>query len=160
MSRNSVIVALVLAAVGLSACGERGHMVNAKICANFKTTNTGQAGVPAIAPTDAATPVDECTRRWAYSLAGARDSADVVADATVAACSAALSRWNQAALTQVAQPPADGSEQALSLSTGQPTNALAEHSAFAHDRALFYVVQARAGRCAPPPATNGLPAGT
>jgi hypothetical protein len=132
-------------------------MVNSKICADFKAANTAQAGVPAIGPADAATPVDECTRRWAYSLAGSRDSAEVVAEATVAACSAALSRWNQASLGQT--PPADGSEQALSLSTGQPTNPLAEHAAFAQGRALFYVVQARAGRCKPPPVVNGLPAG-
>jgi hypothetical protein len=132
-------------------------MVNAKICADFKLANTAQPGTLA---TDAATPVNECLRRWAYSLAGARDRADVVADATIAACGAALTRWNQAGLAQDAQANAGGPVEALSLTTGQPTNALAEHSAFARGQALFYVVQARAGRCAPPPVVNGVPTGT
>jgi hypothetical protein len=161
MNRNSLSVALIAASLGLAACGDhRGEMVNAKICADFRTVNTAQTGVPAPAVTDAATPVDECVRRWAYSLAGARDTADVVADATVAACAAPLSRWNQAGLAQQAQTGAGGPVEALSLTTGQPTTALAEHSNFAHGRALFYVVQARAGHCAPPPVTNGVPVGT
>jgi len=160
MLRNTLTAVLALAAMGLSACGERDEApANAKICADFKT-NTAQAGAPAAAPSDAAAPVDECVRRWAYSLAGSRDSADMVAEATVAACSGALTRWNQAGVNQQAQAEAAPPEQALSLMTGQPTNPFAEHSAFAHGRALLYVVQARAGRCAPPPATNGVPNGT
>jgi hypothetical protein len=161
MNRNTLTAALALAAMGLSACNDHdGRMVNAKICADFKATNAAQTGAPPIASTDAAAPVDECLRRWAYSLAGARDSADVVADATVAACGAALTHWNQAGLNQQAQQDsANGPVQALSITTGEPTNALAEHSAFAHGRALLYVVQARAGRCAPPPASNGAPTG-
>jgi len=155
MNRNTLTGALALAAMGLSACGGHGeHMINSKICADFKTSNTTQTGASSLAVTDAASPVDDCLRRWAYSLAGARDHADVVADATVAACTAALGRWNQAGLGQ------SGQVEALSLTTGQPTNALAEHNAFAHGRALLYVVQARAGRCAPPPTTNGVPTGT
>jgi hypothetical protein len=158
MNRNTLTGALALAAVGLTACGGNGeHMVNSQICADFKATNTAQTGVPAAAAPDAAAPVDDCLRRWAYSLAGAGDQADAVADATVAACGAALSKWNQAGLAQQSQ---SGPVQALSLTTGQPTNALAEHAAFAHGRALFYVIQARAGRCAPPPTTNGVPTGT
>jgi hypothetical protein len=124
-------------------------MANPKICADFKT-NPG-----ATAAADPSMPVEECTRRWAYSLAGSRDSAEVVSDAVVAACAPALSKWNQASLGQAA----GGGEQALSLTTGQPTNPLAEHSSFAQGRALFYVVQARAGRCKAPPATNGVPDG-
>ena len=148
--------ALALMALGLSACDDGGHMVNHSICMDFKTANGAPTALPA-AVVDAASPVDECVRRWSYSLAGSRDTADVVADAAVAACGATLSRWNQAGLGQQAAPGADA--QALSLTTGEPTNALAEHNAFAHGRALLYVVQARAGRCAPPPATNGVPAG-
>jgi hypothetical protein len=158
MNRNTLTGALALAAVGLTACGGHGeHMVNSRICADFKTTSTTQTGAPALAAPDAAAPVDDCVRRWAYSLAGARDHADVVADAAVAACGGALTRWNQTGLTQDSQ---SGPVQALSLTTGQPTNAMAEHSAFAHARALLYVVEARAGRCAPPPTTNGVPTGT
>ena len=147
--------ALALLALGLSACEDGGRMVNRSICTEFKSAAAGQTAVPASGVVDAASPVDECVRRWAYSLAGARDQADVVADAAVAACGSTLSRWNQAGLGQQTA----GDAQALSLTTGAPTNALAEHNAFAHGRALLYVVQARAGRCAPPPATNGVPAG-
>ena len=153
MNRNTLTGALALAAVGLAACGGHGeHMVNSKICADFKTTSS--TGAPSLAPLDEAAPVDDCLRRWAYSVAGARDSADVVADAVAVACGAPLSRWNQASL---AQP---GSDQAVSITTGQPTNALAEHAAFAHSRALLYVIEARAGRCAAPPANNGAPTGS
>jgi hypothetical protein len=156
MNPHMLGAALALAAVGLSACGDHdGRRVNANICADFKTAATAQAGAPAA---DAASPVDECVRRWAYSLAGGRDSADVVAEATVAACGGALTRWNQAGLQQ-GQAGADGPVQAISLSTGEPTNVLAEHAAFARGRALLYVVEARAGRCAPPPVVNGVPAG-
>ncbi|MBV8594531.1 MAG: hypothetical protein JOZ27_09560 [Caulobacteraceae bacterium] len=43
--------------------------------------------------------------------------------------------------------------------TGEPTNAMAEHGAFARSRALLFVIEARAGRCRPPPVVNGVPAG-
>ena len=160
MNRNLITAVLGLGALALSACSDHHEpMVNAKICANFKTANTSQTGVPALpAAADAATPVDECVRRWAYSLAGARDTAEVVADASVAACAAALTRWNQGVLNQ--QANGDGASQGLSITTGLPTNPISEHGNFARGRALFYVVQARAGRCAPPPVVNGVPAGT
>ncbi len=143
---------MAIAALSLAACEDRDHdgMANPKICADFKTAPG------AMAASDPATPVDECARRWAYSLAGSRDSAEVVAEAVVAACAPVLSKWNQASLGQAAP---GGGEQALSLTTGQPTNPLAEHSAFAQGRALFYVVQARAGRCKAPPVKNGVPEG-
>lgn len=153
MIRKPVMAVLALATLGLAACdGGPDAMRNPKICADFRNN----AGPGATAASDPSTPVDECARRWAYSLAGSKDSAEVVADAVVAACAPVLSRWNQASLGQAA--PNTG-EQALSLTTGQPTNPLAEHSAFAQGRALFYVVQARAGRCAPPPVKNGVPEG-
>lgn len=151
--RKPVMAVLALAALGMTACEEQSNaMANPKICADFR--NNAGPGVTAAA--DPSTPVDECARRWAYSLAGSKDSAEVVAEAVVAACAPVLSKWNQASLGQAA--PGSG-EQALSLTTGQPTNPLAEHSSFAQGRALLYVVQARAGRCKPPPVTNGVPAG-
>ncbi len=146
--------AVALMALSLGGC-ERG-MVNSQICTSFKTGGGAQAAAPASGAFDAASPVDECVRRWAYSLAGSRDGAEVVASAAVAACGATLSRWNQAGLSQGPSAPGD---QAVSLTTGEPTNAMAVHNTFAQDRALLYVVQARAGHCAPPPATNGVPAG-
>ncbi len=151
MIRKPVVAVAALAVLALAACDDRHDGVaNPKICADFKTA----PGVTAAS--DPSTPVEECARRWAYSLAGSRDSAEVVAEAVVAACAPVLSKWNQASLGQAA--PGAG-EQALSLTTGQPTNPLAEHSAFAQGRALFYVVQARAGRCSPPPVKNGVPEG-
>jgi len=45
-------------------------------------------------------------------------------------------------------------ESAPSLLTGQTTTPIAEHYNYAQGRALFYVVQGRAGKCAPPPATS------
>ena len=165
MKRSTLIAALGVAALGLSACDdnhEAGGPVNSKICADFKTTNTS-TNAPAPAATDAATPVDECLRRWAYSLAGARDNADVVGDAVVAACGPTLSRWNQSILGQPAGASGAGAgpgpEQGVSLVTGQPTSPLMEHNTYAHTRALFYVIEARAGRCAPPPVNNGVPVG-
>ncbi|HZZ33141.1 MAG TPA: hypothetical protein VFE10_14230, partial [Phenylobacterium sp.] len=129
---------------------------NSKLCPDFRAP---AAGAPAV-PTDAATPVDECVKRWAFSLAGSRDDAEVVANAAVAACSAALTRWNQAGVNQPGQQDSAGAPaQTFSLVTGQPTNALAEHNSFAQRQALLYVVEARAGRCRPPPVVKGVPTG-
>ena len=151
MSRKA-LAGVLIAAAALSACAKTSSSPasNASICANFKLANTAVA--PG-APEGAAT-VDECVRRWAYSLAPSRDPAESVAEAAAVACSTQLTRWNQASL---AQP--DGPEVSASLITGQPTNALAEHNAFAHSRALLYVVQARAGNCPAPPAKDGRPDG-
>lgn len=135
----------LVAVLGLAACGQP---VARGICTPFPTTPSAAAsGAPAPAPAvgDPAAPVEDCVHRWAYSLAGSRDSADEVAAATVAACSGQLSRWNQQTLAPAAQADA------VSLVTGEATGPIAAHHEFAASRALFYVVQARAGRCAPPP---------
>ena len=143
---------LCLAALTLGAC-ERGSntmAANAKICIDFK-----QAKAPPAAPgADGPAGVEQCVQRWAYSLAPSRDDADVVAEAVVGACNPQLTRWNRQAL---ATP--DGEAQAASLTTGELTSPIGEHVRFAQTRALLYVVQARAGACAPPPATNGVPEG-
>lgn len=153
MTRNSAMAALVLVALALSACDERHEMAgNPKVCADFKLA---KANVPTVvAGAEGAAPVDDCVRKWAYSLAASHDAAATVAEAAVAACNVQLARWNQQALSQ---PGAD--IEASSVTTGQPTTPLAEHSAFTSARALLYVVQARAGNCAPPPITNGVPDG-
>lgn len=152
MKRNSIAAVLALAALGLAACDERHDMAaNPKICADFKPATKAVAIVPG---SEGAAQVDDCVRRWAYSLASSHDPAATVAEATVAACNTQLARWNQQRLTQ---PGAD--IEANSITTGQPTTPLAEHNAFTASRALFYVVQARAGRCDAPPVTNGVPDG-
>ncbi len=158
MKKATLTAALALAAMGLSACNDGGgRMVNSGLCVDFTNANTTQTGATPIAATDAAAPVDDCVRRWAYSLAGSADAANIVADATVAACGGAITRWNESVLSQ---PPEEGSTEALSITTGEPTNPMAAHSSFAHGRALLYVVEARAGRCAAPPVKNGVPTGT
>ena len=168
MAPRTLIAAAALAALGLAACNNNGHGATGAngICKPFTTASTtaqttpaapttlpaNSTGVLPAAPTgDPSAGLDDCLHRWGYTLAAASDPANVVADATLAACSSALSNWNQQALTT---DNAGGAVQAPSLMTGQPTNPLAEHHAFAQERALFYVVQARAGHCGPPPAST------
>jgi hypothetical protein len=153
MKLSPATAMLCLGVLGLSACSDNGHAVaaNPKICVDFKAAKPAAVALPEADM--GAGPLDECVRRWAYSLAPSRDAADTVAEAVVGACNGPLTRWNGQVLS------VQGSGEAASLTTGEPTTPLAEHNAFAHGRALLYVVQARAGACAPPPATNGVPDG-
>ncbi len=148
MTRTRMLLAvLTLSTVGLAAC-ERpdGPRAVAGLCPDFK--------VAASMPADAATPVDNCVKRWAYTLAGTRDDAGTVAEAVVAACGSHLTVWNQASLGAETA----GAE-AISITTGQPTNPLTEHYGFAQSHALLYVMQARAGRCSAPAVKDGVPVG-
>lgn len=131
---------LILAAAGLALAGcEKADRPVAGLCKAFP-----EAAVAAGAPQ-----LEDCLHRWAYTLAGSRDEAGLVADAVSAACRAPLSRWNQQSMAQAAASGAP--TEAPSLLTGQASNPIAEHASFTSDRALFYVVQARAGGCKPPP---------
>jgi len=158
-ARAPVAMATAIAALNLAACNktaDRGGVSG--ICKPFATPAAAPATpqsalpstniLPAGPAADPAATVDDCLHRWGYTLAAATDPADVVADATVAACGPSLTAWNQSSLATQGQ-----NVQAPSLVSGQPTNPIAEHYAFAQGRALFYVVQARAGHCAPPPVT-------
>jgi hypothetical protein len=171
MKRGFSIAAVAALTFALAACDDNNDRMaaNGKLCASWKTpAAASDPNSPAnaaalqngLAPGggDAASPVDICVKRWAYSLAGSRDSADVVADAAVAACAPALSNWNQSTMGQGGGMNG-ASAPAISTVTGQPTNAMAEHADFARGRALLYVVEARAGQCKPPPVVNGAPAG-
>ena len=164
MTRQKLIAVAALAALGLAGCTNNGRSASAVegICKPFTTTTTTTTTAQAAATTPATLPaaapladpsanVDDCLHRWGYTLAASSDPANMVADATLAACGSALSAWNQQSLSL---DNAGGAVQAPSLMNGQPTNPLAEHYAFAEGRALFYVVQARAGHCGPPPATT------
>lgn len=156
--RIASLTLTALAALSLGACSGARQGVKG-ICTPFPATASQAVGGPTAASnSDPSAPVDDCLHRWAYSLAGSDDPAEAVADATVAACTASLSRWNQQGMAPASGPGGDSSE-AVSLVTGQPTNAFQAHHDFAQGRALFYVVQARAGHCAPPPAGKGGPAG-
>jgi hypothetical protein len=173
-SVRSLPLALALAALGLTACSNpqsgMGGGGNHSVCLPFPaatattaaattTTANGQAAPPMAAPPagDPASGLEDCLHRWGYALATSSDDANQVASAAVAACGPAISRWNQSALT-----PGDGGGDPISapsLVTGRETNPITEHYVFAQGRALFYVVQARAGKCAAPPMTNGVPTG-
>jgi hypothetical protein len=154
---------MITAALSLAACNNannagRGAAVSG-ICKPFTTAAAAPAAplpqvptanVLAAAPTgDPAAALDDCLHRWGYTLAAATDPANVVAEATVAACGPSLTSWNQSSLAMAGQ-----NVEAPSLISGQPTTPIVEHHAFAEGRALLYVVQARAGHCAPPPANN------
>lgn len=158
MSGRIVIAGLCLGALALAGC-EREHMRgNHALCYDFRATAASSAPASSTAAEAAAastsSPIDDCLRRWAYSLAPSRDPGETVANAVVAACTGALARWNEQTLSQ-----GSTAVQAPSITTGQETNPMAEHNELAHGRALLYVVEARAGRCAPPPAANGAPQG-
>ena len=157
--RLAPLTLTALAALTLSACGETNARSAAKgICTPFAPAAAQAVGGPAaLSASDPSAPVDDCLHRWAYSLAKSSDPAEAVAQATVAACAAPLSRWNQQGLAPASGSSGDGQGEAVSLVTGQPTSAFVAHHEFAQDRALFYVVQARAGHCAPPPMTKGGP---
>lgn len=151
MRPRSLIAAVTLAVLGLAACSKSGGGAGSGICTPFAEAN---AAAPAAG--DPAAALDDCLHRWGYTLATAPDRAEEVAQAAVAACMPALTQWNQQALS--AQAPGSRrtapAEPAPSLLTGQPTTPIAEHYNYAQARALLYVVQGRAGKCAPPPATS------
>jgi hypothetical protein len=166
MAGSKLSAALVLAALALTACNNNerraGAGGGARLCMPFAGPSAAQGGPPAALPAASgpSAAMDDCLHRWGYALAASTDPADQVAGAVVAACMPALTRWNQQALTPMAGP--DGAappSEAQSLVTGEDTNAIAERYRYAEGRALFYVVQARAGKCAPPPMTNGVPDG-
>jgi hypothetical protein len=120
-----------------------------------QTNAAGTATAPPLTAADPSAATEDCLHRWGYALAGSTDDATHVARAVMAACGSTLARWNQ----QSATVGGDAAIEAPSLITGQPTSPIAEHLRFAEGRALFYVVQARAGKCAAPPMANGIPVG-
>lgn len=154
MGKGTILIAAVsAAALGLAACeGGNNRRQNVAtggdgLCKPF--TGAAQSAMPGVG-VDGGMAVDDCLHRWGYTLAKSEDDAGAVAQAVVAACSAPLARWNQQTLSNVAAVGGDRSMEAPSLLTGEPTNPIAEHNNFAEGRALFYVVQARAGKCDPP----------
>jgi len=146
-------------AVGVSGCGERSSaqgggmtLTGSKYCTPFRaaTTNVNTT------LSDPAASFDDCVHRWAYTLAPARDPADVVARASVDACGPILTAWNQQTLSQNPQPPPSRYGSRGPQQQQQQNNPLAQRMGMVESRALFYVVQARAAGCAPPPANSLL----
>lgn len=146
MTNRSLIVLPLLAA--LSAC-DSGARPNARICTPFTTASapaTNTAPAPPGAPGAEATAFDECLHSWGYRLAASQgDPAESVAGAVLAACGEALSRWNAQAVSQ----PGDEAP-AVDLHTGRTMTALEQRYDYARGKALFYVVQGRAGHCKAP----------
>lgn len=175
------ISALIAAAgVGLAACNEnerrdggagssRGGERAGGICTPFAAQGAAAGGqaTPGMAGPGMAGPglsggaagMEDCLHRWGYALAASPDPADHVAQATVAACATALTRWNQQAMAPMGPGMTAGPAEAPSLVTGEDTNPMAERYRFAQNRALFYVVQARAGKCRPPSMNEASAAG-
>ncbi len=140
----------VLALLALAGCDRAEHAA-AAMCTPFKPAApaANPADVAAVpgAPTDGAADFDECLHRWGYRLAKSEDGAETVAKAVVAACGEALSKWNTQALTQAGP---NTSQNTLDLHTGRSTTMLEQRYGYAEGKALFYVVQGRAGNCAAP----------
>ncbi len=153
--------------IGLAGCNARGDaadpggglaLAGSKYCNPFKpTAANGNTGLATATTNDPAATFDDCVHRWAYTLAPDHDPADVVAHAAVDACGSILAQWNQQTLPQQPQPTYRR-ESRVEMAQGQD-NALAQRMRMVEARALFYVVQARAAGCAPPPA-NTLVAST
>jgi hypothetical protein len=156
-------VALISAAA-LGACHRQGApadsasltLTGSKYCTPFPTASaaanaTGGLG-SAVAATDPAATFDDCIHRWGYALAPSRDPADVVAQASVEACSTILANWSQQIGQQQGEPSGDGSRGGREAPQTPDPEAQRMHAA--EGRALFYVVQARAGGCAAPPANT------
>ncbi|HKR88931.1 MAG TPA: hypothetical protein VJS38_12240 [Phenylobacterium sp.] len=161
MRASPLIAGAAAAALGLAGCNKP---AGSQICTPFAAATPAAVQAPApgalqpaAVATDPASVLDDCLHRWGYTLAASSDRAQEVAMAVVAACSPALTRWNQQMIGTGAQGAAQGqapAEPAPSLLTGQNTTPIAEHYNYAQGRALFYVVQGRAGKCAPPPAAT------
>ena len=132
----------------LAACDDRRTpAADAKICQPFTAATAGAGPLGG-----EAAHLDDCLHRSAYRLARAEDGAETVAAAVVASCSDSLSRWN----TSTVNGPnaADSGGETTDLITGQSASAIAHRYAFTQGRALYYVVQARAGHCAVPDAAT------
>jgi hypothetical protein len=170
--------AIVLVA-GLAGCNNGGTsdgrlaLTGSAFCTPFQkagatpTSNnqSGLAATPASTASDPGAAFDDCIHRWGYAMAPARDPADIVAHAAVDACGAQMNAWNQQVMaSQQTQyqdyqqpPPTRGRSRAPEQMDPQqnPQNQLlAQHMQIAQARSLFYVIQARAAGCAPPPANT------
>lgn len=146
-------VSLLACVLGVSACADRDDdgRADAGTCTPFAAAPAAPAGPPGVAPAAVggqAAAFEDCLHRWSYRLArDDEDSAETVAAAVVSACAPALEAWNSTLLGQT-----QGGDEAVSLVTGESESGIAYRYAAAQSKATFYVVQARAGNCALPPA--------
>ena len=140
-SRPSRLAAIALAAL-LGACtGEPiGWAADqAQICSPpppFRETAPADAYQQAVAR-------DECIHNWAYRLSRSDDDAEAVVGAVVGACRTSIDR--SATMVAAGDPEAERFY-------------MAEFERASRERALFRVVQARAGRCSLEPRAAEAPA--
>jgi hypothetical protein len=181
LGAGAAIAPAVMLLAGLASCNNAGSgdgrlaLTGSAFCTPFPkagaatpTSNnqSGLAATPASTASDPGAAFDDCIHRWGYAMAPARDPADIVAHAAVDACGAQMNAWNQQAMAQAPQyqnpqyqeyqPPTRdrrGAEQ-MDQQQNPQTQALAQHLQIAQARSLFYVIQARAAGCAPPPANT------
>jgi len=150
--------------IGLAGCNARGDaaapggglsLAGSKYCDPFKPTNANtNNGIATATASDPSAAFDDCVHRWAYTLAPDHDPADVVAHAAVDACGSILTQWNQQTLPQQQEQPTYRRESRAQMAQGGQDDELAQRMRMVESRALFYVVQARAAGCAPPPANT------
>lgn len=129
--RTAVVAALALLA---TACGElKTSMAEAgggeSLCAPVPAARTDQAANAY----QQAVQRDECIHRWSYRFAKVPDSAESVVGAVIGACRAQIDR----SATMLGEGD-DAAERFY----------LAEMEKAAKERALYRVIQARAGNCA------------
>jgi hypothetical protein len=180
----AIVLMTGLAACNNSGTGDgRLALTGSAFCTPFQkagatpTSNnqSGLAATPASTSSDPGAAFDDCIHRWGYAMAPARDPADIVAHAAVDACGAQMNAWNQQVMAQAQaldqngyqnqqyqEPPTSRRGRAMAMQLGQPQEqqqnpqqqGLAQHMQIAEARSLFYVIQARAAGCAPPPANT------
>ena len=85
---------------------------------------------------------DGCIHRWAYRLAPGPENATLTAEAAVGACYDAIEKWTQKVLGYD-----DNLPPYREPVTGRMMDYRANMYQEARSYALFYVVQARAGKC-------------
>jgi hypothetical protein len=152
-----------MAAMALAGCNRQGAasgniaLAGGKYCSPFPSaaapTNATSGLASAAVVSDPALSFDDCIHRWGYVLAPSRDPADVVAQASVEACSSILANWSQQ-IGQTSAEPARYSVRGRRETQQAPPDPEAQRMHASEGRALFYVVQARAGGCAAPPANT------
>lgn len=149
-------VALAVVAVSLSACGAARPNDN-RICTSTPPLEDlierkAAAGTPAAIAEAEQANLNGCLHRWAYRLAGSTDPAPVVADAVLGACWDAMIYQNGTELDyQIDQMKRGRPGFDISLvRTGQTVSLEAKNYEENRAKALFHVVQARAGNCKVP----------
>jgi hypothetical protein len=156
VATTAMAVAAGLTGCNRQAAAQSGNLTltGSKYCSPFPSASPPSNAATGLAPAaniDPAVSFDDCIHRWGYALAPSRDPADVVAQASVEACSSILANWSQ----QIGQTePAQYSPRGRRGAQQAPPDPETQRMHAAEGRALFYVVQARAGGCAAPPANT------